>query len=208
MYRVLVFRCHSCMCSFAWSKSDWSSTEFDWTIVRLSVVWLFSISKMFGWVRSCSIAESNLQSKWELFDHQTFDDSTGCLLPNIIHTVHIPSLSPDGIVNMDIFNLDYEQSLIFLSPSNKTRENTHARDWRRETGYEQSLLFLSPSNKTRENTHTRDWRRETGRARKKSLFFLLRLPPSFLASRGFAARRCLTRVANWREEKRLLAVYL
>ena len=33
-----------------------------------------------------------------------------------------------------------------------------------------------------------------------SLFFLL-------ASRGFAARRSLTRVANWRKEKRLLAVY-
>ena len=27
--------------------------------------------------------------------------------------------------------LDYEQSLFFLSPSNKTRENTHACDWRR-----------------------------------------------------------------------------
>ena len=140
MYRVLVFRCHSCMCSFAKSKSNWSWTEFDWTIVWLSDVWLFSIGKMLGWVRSCSIAESNLQSKsiegWELSDHQTFDDSTGCncLLRNIIHTVHIPSLSPDGIINMDIFNLDYEQSLIFLSPSNKTRVNTHARDWRRETG--------------------------------------------------------------------------
>ena len=29
MYRVLAFRRHSCMCSFAKSKSDWSSTEFD-----------------------------------------------------------------------------------------------------------------------------------------------------------------------------------
>ena len=26
--------------------------------------------------------------------------------------------------------LDYEQSLFFLSPSNKTRENAHARDWK------------------------------------------------------------------------------
>ena len=26
--------------------------------------------------------------------------------------------------------LDYEQSLFFLSPSKKTRENAHARDWR------------------------------------------------------------------------------
>ena len=32
-----------------------------------------------------------------------------------------------------VMHLDYEQSLFFLSPSNKTRENTHARDWRRET---------------------------------------------------------------------------
>ena len=31
---------------------------------------------------------------------------------------------------------------------------------------------------------------------------------SFLASRGFAARRSLTRVANCREKKRLLAVYM
>ena len=31
-------------------------------------------------------------------------------------------------------NLDYEQSLFFPSLSIKTRENTHARNWRRETG--------------------------------------------------------------------------
>ena len=64
-----------------------------------------------------------------------------------------------------------------------------------QTDYEQSLFFLSPSNKTRENAHARDWRRETGKARKKerqSLFFLLGLPPSFLASRGLAARRSLS----------------
>ena len=40
-----------------------------------------------------------------------------------------------------------------------------------------------------------------------SLFFLLGLPPSFLASRGFAVQRSLMRVANWRKKKRLLAVY-
>ena len=42
--------------------------------------------------------------------------------------------------------------------------------------YQQSLFFLSPSNKTRENAHVRDWRRETGKAQKRdperdSLFF-------------------------------------
>ena len=71
--------------------------------------------------------------------------------------------------------------------------------------YQQSLFFLSPSNKTRENAHVRDWRRETGKAQKKRpwerLSFLLGLPPSFLASRGFDARRSLKRVANWRKKR-------
>ena len=36
-------------------------------------------------------------------------------------------------INFYTGSIDYEQSLFFLRPSNKTRENTHARDWRRET---------------------------------------------------------------------------
>ena len=61
---------------------------FDW-----QKVWTSSV------VFDCSKAGSSSE-----IDHQTFDDSTGWLLPNIIHTVHIQSLSLDVIVNMDIFN--------------------------------------------------------------------------------------------------------
>ena len=38
--------------------------------------------------------------------------------------------------------LDNKQSFFSLSPSNKTRENAHARDWRRED-YEKSLMRLA-----------------------------------------------------------------
>ena len=55
-------------------------------------------------------------------------------------------------------------------------------------------------------------RREFGsweeNARKKRLFSHLGLPPSFLASRGFAARRCLTRVANWKKRETARRLFL
>ena len=60
----------------------------------------------------------------------------------------------------------------------------------RSIDYEQSLFFLGPSIKKsprHANYHARDWRRERGET-------LLGLPPSFLASRGFAARRSRARV--------------
>ena len=43
--------------------------------------------------------------------------------------------------------LDYEQSLFFLSPSNKTRENTHARDWRRSPLDALSRAWLNEAKK-------------------------------------------------------------
>ena len=52
--------------------------------------------------------------------------------------------------------------------------------------YEQSLFFLGPSSKTPE---TRKWPRAWQKA-----------PPSFLVSRGFAAKRSLARACtNWRK---------
>ena len=52
--------------------------------------------------------------------------------------------------------------------------------------YEQSLFFLGPSSKTPE---TRKWPRAWLKSRDGRGFFLLGQPPSFLASRGFAAQR-------------------
>ena len=57
--------------------------------------------------------------------------------------------------------------------------------------YEQSLFFLGTSSKMAE---TRKWPRAWLMARDgRGSFFLLRLPPSFLASRGFAAQRSRAR---------------
>ena len=56
--------------------------------------------------------------------------------------------------------------------------------------YEQSLLFLGPSSKTPE---TRKWPRAWLKSRDGRGFFLFGLPPSFLASRGFAAQRSRAR---------------
>ena len=64
---------------------------------------------------------------------------------------------------------------------------------RQNLDYEQSHFFLGPSSKTLE---TRKWPRAWLKAqdgRGTRLFFLLGLPPSFLASRGFAAQRSRAR---------------
>ena len=41
-------------------------------------------------------------------------------------SIAIPISSPE--ISTAVEKVDYEQSLFFLSPSNKTRENAHARD--------------------------------------------------------------------------------
>ena len=80
----------------------------------------------------------------------------------------------------------------------------------RDLDYEQSLFFLSPSNKTPENAHARYWRCETGKARKKESlsFFFSGCRPSFsrLPALPLDARRStldagcsLTHVDNWRK---------
>ena len=79
-----------------------------------------------------------------------------------------------------------------------------AHSCRVDVDFEQSLFFLGPSSKTSE---TRKWPRAWLKARDgrgttrislvwlcgQSLFFLLGLPLSFLASRGFAAQRSRAR---------------
>ena len=77
-------------------------------------------------------------------------------------------------VNLPWSDLDYEQSLFFLGPSNKTPET---RKWPGAW-----LKARDGRGTTKERRPGRD-----------SLFFLLGLPPSFLASRSFAAQRSRAR---------------
>ena len=77
-------------------------------------------------------------------------------------------------VNLPWSDLDYEQSLFFLGPSRKTPET---RKWPRAW-----LKARDGRGTTKERRPGRD-----------SLFFLLGLPPSFLASRSFAAQRSRAR---------------
>jgi len=82
-----------------------------------------------------------------------------------------------------------------------SRQHKLCRWW---LDYEQSLFFLGPSSKT---PVTRKWPRAWLKARDGK--FLLGLPPSFLASRVFAASRtraCAIPLLNLKK-KRLLAVY-
>ena len=73
--------------------------------------------------------------------------------------------------------------------------------------YEQSLFSWSVEQNARD---TQMNTRVTEGARRERLFFLLGLPPSFLASRGFAAQRSLARaytpLTKSEEKERLLAV--
>ena len=76
-----------------------------------------------------------------------------------------------------------------------SRQHKLCRWW---LDYEQSLFFLGPSSKT---LVTRKWPRVTEGARGK---FLLGLPPSFLASRGFAAsrtRECAIPLLNLKKKR-------
>ena len=76
--------------------------------------------------------------------------------------------------------------------------------------YEQSLFFLGPSSKTRDMqmaTRVTDGERREKHEKRESLFFLLRLPPSFCASRGFAPPPACIALTKSEEKERLLAVY-
>ena len=72
---------------------------------------------------------------------------------------------------------------------NTATNNKCPRNMKKQVDYEQSLSFLGPSSKTPEK---RKWQRAWLKARDgrgTTKYFLLTLPPSFLASRGFAAQR-------------------
>ena len=55
----------------------------------------------------------------------------------VINTLMTPTTT------LTLTPLDYKQSLFFLSPLNKTRENAHVHDWRREM--EKALFSSQPA---------------------------------------------------------------
>ena len=104
--------------------------------------------------------------------------------------------------------INFRSSLSFFLVRRAKRErhaNDHARDWRRETGkarkkrdYLQSQRecssdFLAWKLKCWQAKHVKRDLRIRLRAVSLFFFFLLGLPPSFLASRGFAAQRSCAR---------------
>ena len=106
-----------------------------------------------------------------------YDITSPVLLPIsfIWYSATNATFNTSGESNLNVISaIDYEQSLFFFSPSNKTRENAHARvtEGARRERHEQSLFFLSASNKTRENAHARVTEGARQERHEKSLSFL------------------------------------
>ena len=129
MYRVLVFRRHPRMCSFAKIESV-KRLEIDW--VRFSYCSIIGRLILFDWQNvwmSSVMFDCRTQSTIEIYRRigaqvrsitKRSIDYTRYLLPSIGHNMRIPSLSLDGIVKLDIFNF-----ILIASCTNKVYCNTN-----------------------------------------------------------------------------------